>query len=125
MKRGVITHADKGAVAGIVAIRYDEVGRAGALNKLVEEMRLVERMAEPEMAAVSLDEELNEGIFQVAILVIIPARLFGRAGIMDVTDDGDLESAGHAASSRKSVDEQIFSRADFCGGATTPPSACA
>ena len=47
------------------------------------------------MAAVSLDEELNEGIFQVAILVIIPARLFGRAGIMDVTDDGILESAGY------------------------------
>ncbi len=98
VQRRIVGHADEAGVAGVIAVGDDEVRGAGAFEELAEQMIVAHGMAEPEEMPVMFDEVAAEGVGQVAVLVIVAARLFGGAGVMDVADDGNPVVAGHAAS---------------------------
>jgi hypothetical protein len=95
----IVGQADERRVAGIIAIGDDEGGGAGAFDELVQQMIVAHRMPEPEEVPVIFDEMAAEGIWEVAIFVIIAAGTLGGAGVMDVADDENLAVAGHAPSS--------------------------
>ena len=53
----------------------------------------------------TFDEEAEGGVGEAAIFVIIAARLFGGAGVMDVAEDRNPASTGHEASSGNAAAE--------------------
>ena len=95
--RGVIGHADEGRVAGVVAVGDGEIGGAGLGQEPVQEVVVAQRVAQPDVIAVGSQGQPSPALDNATRLVIVPAGLFGRAGIMDVAHDGDLVAAGHGA----------------------------
>src|SRR5579872_4306311 len=94
---GLIAYSDKGRVAGVIAIGNYKVRRTGAINKFIEQMILPERVMQPDEAAEDSDTQAEQRIGQVSVFVIVAARLFGGAGIMNIAQDGDAITASHAA----------------------------
>src|SRR5262245_39670711 len=74
----VITQTQGPRVAGIVAIGDEVIQPVRSVQKAVEQMILIERIAQPEVAAVGTDEDAEERIGQAAPFVIIAAGLLGR-----------------------------------------------
>jgi hypothetical protein len=66
------------------------------IEKFVEQMVLPQRPAEPEKVAVDFEEKTRERTVNAGQFVIVTPQLFRRRGKMNITEDGQSGSAGHA-----------------------------
>src|SRR4051812_10901069 len=63
----IIAHTDKARVAGVIAVRNDQVRRAGPGDELVQQMVLPERVSKPDEVAIRIDEKAAQRIPQIPV----------------------------------------------------------
>src|SRR5206468_1442674 len=70
-------------------------------------MVLPEGLVHPHKPAIATNAQAEQGIAEIAVFIIIAPRLFRRAGIMNITQNGDLITPGHVPSSAKTAATQL------------------
>jgi len=99
---GRVTDTDKAGVTRVIADGDEIIGRPDFRQKAVELPSLLKRVTHPDHVPVGTGDGAEEGIANVTAFVIVAARAFGGAGVVDVAYNGDRDltwSVGlHAAS---------------------------
>ena len=90
----IVAHANELGVAGIIAIGDNNVGRVGSGQKVIEEMIVGERVAQPDVVAINLDRTAEQGIGNDARFMTA-ALLFRLTRVMNVADDQDRSCLRH------------------------------
>ena len=91
----IITGSNVGRVAGVIPIGNAEVEVASLGQEPVEQVIVAHRFAQPDMTPICLCQNSQHWIGDVSQLVVVPARLFGSAGVMDVAQNAERAVAGH------------------------------
>src|SRR5262249_21540727 len=81
---GFIADAERCAAAGVIAVGDHKVRFWSFGKEPIEEIRLAERIVEPDVTAVETNEESGERILDATQFVTIAQRLLGCRGVMDV-----------------------------------------
>jgi hypothetical protein len=84
---GLIAYAQVRGVAGIIAIGDDVLEIPRLCQKAIEQVILMERLAEPDEVTVKPDRESEQRVRQMADFKIIASRLFCRTRVMDIAED--------------------------------------
>src|SRR4051794_37581495 len=84
---GGVADAHTRRVATVVAVGDDVIGGARLVQESVEEVVLPEWLMQPNETPVRADEEAQQRVGDALELVIITARLLGRAGVMNVAQN--------------------------------------
>jgi hypothetical protein len=92
---GAVTEADGGRVAGIVAIGDDVIDFGDVGDEAVKLPVLTKRVTQPDVFAIEAQCKPEKWICYDASFVIITFSLLARAGVMDVTQDGDFDEPAH------------------------------
>src|ERR1041385_3748727 len=123
--RRLVAQANKGRVARVVAVGHDVIEIQAALQKPVQQMILLERVAQPNEAAVDPQEQPQHRISHRADFIIVPSRPLRRAGVMDVAYNSDSVQNRHRCqckiSRRKIQNPNEATRASLAMHGSMPP----
>ena len=67
----------------------DVIEGIALFQELVEQMAVSRRLPQPDEMEVEAGENADQGISDAAQIVIMAARLFGGAGVVNVTEDAE------------------------------------
>ena len=94
LERGVVSEADEGRIAGVIAVGNDEVGVPRGVDESVEEMVVGKWITLPEKVAIESDEQTNARAGD-GLVAVIDAGFFAGPGVMDVAKDVKFEVVAH------------------------------
>jgi hypothetical protein len=93
-ERGVIRQADEAGTALIIAVGDDIIHGADLLKKAVKLATVSQRVPHPDKMPVVVICQAQERIGDGAILEVVTAFALGRAGVVNVAQDGEGVSHG-------------------------------
>ena len=96
----VVADSHETRVARIVSICDGKVSRARLPKEILQQVILVERLSLPNEVPPYRESASQQRIGYTPQFVIIAARLFGRAGVVDVAYNCERDSCSHAGSVR-------------------------
>ena len=92
----VIADSDKAGVTRIIPIGDGKIGCARSRQKILQQVILLERLSLPDEAPPHRKHPSQQRIGYTPQFIVIAARLFGRAGVVDVAYNCEPEGFTHA-----------------------------
>ena len=89
-----VAHADEGGIGGVVAIYYHEVGGRGDLQETIQLRAARKGITHPDEMVVGVGKGAYVRLFDNPETEITASRLFGGAGIVNVTQDQQANAFG-------------------------------